>query len=369
MATGAFNPAWYAGSTPKGERLVTSIFSELTLDYQDWLTVTAGLRYDRYRLTGEGDFFSGTIRNPPGVRPTWTRINTHFKVDRSKDMLAPRLSVAVKPWEFMQVFASYGQGFRPPAITETFFGGGHVGDMWANYPGVGLKAEEAATMEIGSNLVFEELLTGSDRLGVKLAWFDTRVKNYIMDAKVMGPIDTNGQETLFSNAAFVNLLDPVSFKGWELSADYDAGYVFGQLAYTYVKADLGSKRYDPFPLGSWVGYPETDMGSNGNAGMFYQGPPRHKLAASIGTRLFDQRLELGLRFRFEQQKNADTWMSTRQPILRLYDAWASLQLSKHATLHLAVENLRDTVYYEMFGSGTGVLGPGRTVIGTLSVSF
>lgn len=373
-AVGDFDPAWYAGSTPKGSRLVGSVFSEITLDYQHWLQLTAGLRYDYYHLKGSGEFYVGSIRNPPGVRPPVTRINTSFDVDRSKGVLAPNLTLAIKPVEPLQLYASYGFGFRPPAITESFFSGGHVGNMWANYPGVSLKAEEATTVEVGANLIFRNLMTDSDFLGLKLSWFDTRVDNYIVDAKVMGPVDTVGGG-LFGNAAFVNLTNEVSFKGHELSLDYDAGIAFAQLAYTHTEVDLGARTYNPFPLGSWVGYPDTSLGQPasgagiGLVNIFYVGPPEDKVMTSLGTRLFNKKVELGIRHRYERVTNSADWMSESQPRLQLWDFWASWQPHDALTLRLSVDNLRDINHLEPMGSGYAYVGPGRTVIGAVTFTF
>lgn len=374
-AVGNFDSAWYAGSTPKGKRLVTSVFSEATFDYQEWLQLVAGLRYDYYKLEGSGEFFVGSVINPPGVRPPVTRINTSFEVDRSKGVLAPNLKLAIKPIEPLQFYASYGFGFRPPAITETFFSGGHVGNMWANYPGISLKAEEATTIEVGSNLVLESVFRKDDFMGLKLSWFDTRVDNYIVDAKVMGPVDTVSGG-LFANSAFVNLTNEVTFKGHELSLDYDAGVAFAQLAYTHTEVDLGARTYNPFPLGSWVGYPVTELGqpSSGGAGIglvniFYVGPPEDKVITSLGTRLFDKKVELGIRHRYERVTNSADWMSESQPRLQLWDFWASWQPLDALTLRLSVDNLRDTNHLEPMGSGYAYIGPGRTVIGAITFTF
>lgn len=367
---GQFDPAWYAGSTPEGERLLGSLFTELTLGYRDWLQVSSGLRYDWYCIDGSGEFYVGSVANPPGVRPPVTRINTRFEIDRNKGFLAPHLQVAVKPWRFLQLFTSYGLAFRPPAITETLFSGGHVNNMWANYPGVNLLPEEAASFEIGFNITADGLLLPQDQLGVKLAWFDTRIDNYIVNAKVMAPNDLVSGG-LFADAGFVNLLNEVAFDGYELSADYAAGVLFGQLAYTRVNADLGAKRYDPFPLGSRVGYPPTELGQGSNdlSDLFYTGPPDLKLALSAGLRGFGDRVELGYRFRYEEQNTSSDWMSTNQAYLRLHDLWAAWKPQPWLTLRLSVDNLLDVTYLEMFGSGGGSYGPGRTVLGTVALKF
>lgn len=53
--------------TPKGDRAMGSLFARLDYDYDNWLNLNAGLRYDRYRLRGETGlntrtFIIGTTR-------------------------------------------------------------------------------------------------------------------------------------------------------------------------------------------------------------------------------------------------------------------------------------------------------------------
>lgn len=53
--------------TPKGDRAMGSLFTRLDYDYDNWLNLNAGLRYDRYRLRGETGlntrtFIIGTTR-------------------------------------------------------------------------------------------------------------------------------------------------------------------------------------------------------------------------------------------------------------------------------------------------------------------
>lgn len=47
--------------TPKGDRALGSLFARLDYDYDDWLNLNAGLRYDRYRLRGDTGFNARTF--------------------------------------------------------------------------------------------------------------------------------------------------------------------------------------------------------------------------------------------------------------------------------------------------------------------
>ncbi|ALM84378.1 TonB-dependent receptor [Bordetella sp. N] len=362
---------WFTGATPKGERTVSSGFAEAALTRDDWLELTGGLRYDWYGLKGDGNMYVGSIANAPGVRPTATNLYTHFSVNRSQAAVAPKVSLALKPTQHVQFFASWGKGLRPPAITESLMWGMHTGDSFPYYPNPNLREERSTNWEIGTNLRFDELLTRNDKLRVKAAWFDTRVKNYITQARIMSPISASG-ESLFGPFAYVNLQHPFHTKGLELQADYDTGDVFAELSYTRTLVDAGKGGYNPYPLGSLVGYPGTPLGVPGNAGLWYVMPPKTKIVASGGVRVLDRKLTLGARFRMTTPNaNQSVWLSGSEVYNRtshVYDAWVAYEASKSTTLRLSVENIFDRNYFEMNGA-TYWVAPGRTVMGTVSYRF
>lgn len=367
---------WFTGPTPEGRRTVASGFAEATLDHDNWLQLIAGLRYDWYRIDGDGEIYVGSLQNPPGVRPSYTRVFTNFSVKRHDAAFAPKLTLAIRPVPSTQLYASIGNGMRPPTISETLQQGMHSGNMFPFYPNPGLDAERSRNWEVGMNLIFQDVATQGDALRIKAAWFNSKVRNYITGASIMSPTATAGCYGLLCPSAAVNLLDPARFQGLELDIDYDAGIAFGRLSMTRVQADLGSQRYDPFPLGSWTGYPENSMGNSTNAnqtlgGTLYSGPPRLKLGLSAGVRLLDRKLELGARMRFEKPSGQENYV-WRAPArnVRTYDLWAAWQVSDALLLRLSVDNVADTNYVELTGSGTNYsYGPGRTVVGTLQWKF
>lgn len=374
---GEFQENWFTGATPKGERTVASGFAQMTVDHDDWLQLIGGLRYDWYSLKGSGDMRVGSISNPGGVRPPVTQIYTRFNVDRHAAALAPKLTLSVKPVRHVQLYASYGYGLRPPSITESLMYGMHSGNMFPYYPSPDLKEERSRNWEIGANFSFDNLVARNDRLRIKTGWFNNRVKNYITSAAIMTPVATTGCTSILCPTGHVNLRDPVRFQGLELDLDYDAGTVFGKLSVTRVQANMGSRRYDPFPLGSWVGFPDNSMGS-GNVdgtvsidGLFYSGPPKLKLGVVGGVRLFDRSLELGARMRLEKPSGEEIYaLHAPARNIRTYDLWATWLVNKSLTLRLAVDNLTDKNYLELAGTGGGyTYGSGRTAIATAQWRF
>ncbi|MNY67702.1 TonB dependent receptor [compost metagenome] len=70
--------------------------------------------------------------------------------------------------------------------------------------------------------------------------------------------------------------------------------------------------------------------------------------------------------------NSSVWTEQgeryNQKSWRLFDLWASYQISPNALLRVAINNLRDLNYSEMQG-GSYFVGPGRTATATLSITF
>lgn len=364
--------ALYSGSTPKGKRTVASLFGEANWMHSDWLELTGGLRYDWYGMQGDGRMRVGSLLNPPGVRPPSTTLYTRFAADRHDGAFAPRLSIAVKPVEPIQLFASIGRGMRPPALTEALMWGQHTGSLFPYYPNPDLRAERSRNWELGANGMWDDVLGHGDKLRVKAAWFNNKVHDYVTLARIMSPIDTGGGGIL-GPYAYVNLQDPFRSKGLELQADYDNGVVFGGLNYTHMLVNTGKGGYDSFPLGSLTGYPNNNLGEPGDANIWYVLPPKKTASLSGGVRLLDKALTLGGRVRFQSPStNSSVWTQQgeryNQKSWRLFDLWASYEISPHAVLRVAINNLRDLNYSEMQG-GSYFMGPGRTASATLSIQF
>lgn len=359
------------GGTPRGQRTVMSGFTELELKRGKWLEAAAGLRYDWFGLRGDGLMRVGRIYNGAGARPEYATLYTEFVTNRHDSDVAPSFRLAVRPIDAVQLFATYAHGLRPPSITESFRYGSHPGvTAFPYFPNPNLKAERSRNWEIGANFTLDGLLSANDQFRIKAAWFDTRVENYMVLAAIMSPSATSGQFGMNSPMSFVNLQDDFRSRGLEIQADYDVGVAFASLGYTHSLVDTGSGKYDPFPLGSSVGYPNTTLGNGGGANIWYVLPPVRKVTVSGGVRLLDRRLTLGARMRYEKPAtNTSAWSSNQyaRPY-RIYDAWASYDVNKDLTVRLSVQNLLDENYAEMSGI-TYWIAPGRTVMASLNWRF
>lgn len=364
-SAGGGEPSWFSGPTPEGERSVASLFSQARFAHFEGIELIAGLRYDYFRLKGDGEMYVGSVANPPGTRPPSTSLYSDFGVARHDGFVSPTLTAAWQLTQPLQVFASYGRGVRPPAITESLMWGSHVGNSFPFFPNPGLEPERSSNWEVGANLRLPDLIRDGDRLRLKAAWFDTRVDNYITQGFIVGPADAAGTGMAIG---FVNLDDEVRFRGLELQAEYDLGVAFAELSWTRTLHDLGRGGYNPYPLGSITGYPPTGYGEPNGGGMIYLLPPRKKATLSTGVRLFDRRLTLGARARYEDNDGRGGTMYEDVVDWTVYDLWASYQPNNTLTLRLAVDNLRDRNYAELNGTSYWI-APGRTVTGTLSLRF
>jgi len=381
QTSGEGSARWFTGPTPKGDRTVASIFTEATLEPVPWFQAIGGLRYNWYTLSGKGEIFSGTLNNPLGVRPQQTDYYTNFETKRHASSFAPKLTLSLKPVEQWQVYASGGYSTRPPGLTETLMGGAHTGNTLAYFPNPTLKEERARTWEVGTNLMFDGLLTSRDKLRMKATWFNNRVKNYTTLAPITKPTDTYRVNGLQGSGSwsYVNLQDPFRSKGLELTLDYDAKVAFATINYTHLLSDPGKGGYDPFPLGSVTGFPAAASinGRSGDSNLWYMLPPRKSLAISGGVRLLEQKLELGARFRLNSPAKNNSLLFTagdglngngRLTTSHTWDLWASYEPTSNVTLRLSVENLMNQAYTEMNDSNY-YLAPGRTVIGSISYRF
>ena len=144
--------------------------------------------------------------------------------------------------------------------------------------------------------------------------------------------------------------------------------LFAELNYTKMNVDLGKGGYDPFPLGSQVGYPETSMGQAGSGSLNYIPPPKHSGALTLGLKLFEDTLKLGARMRYED--NDGRGGSAYEDVVdwQVYDFWLEYQFTSQFKLRMSVDNLTDLNYAEANGTSYWI-APGRTATAQLTATF
>ncbi|MGA4633432.1 TonB-dependent hemoglobin/transferrin/lactoferrin family receptor [Pseudomonas solani] len=364
------------GVTPKGTREMASLFTGLGYRYDDWLQINGGLRYDRYHLEGH-------TRLMP-YRDFYNRLTTQsYDVDEERGHFSPTFSIAVNPGlDWLQLFANYGKGWRPPAITETLMNGTHIGDAASKmYPNPFLKPEESRTWEVGFNLFKEGLFLPEDKLTGKVAYFDTKVDDYMFMSLEAGLPNTSYNS--LGTSAFVNSLSPARFKGVEYELEYDTERWYTGLTYTHMigKNDLCYKVWYLGPSAVATGQEWRDnlvkcgfmMGSAEHM-------PMDRGSWHGGLRFFDKKLDIGLRARYSEgffetysERRAAGEEDVYPLIWKSYVVWdfySAYRVSDNLTLRLSVENLRDRAYVVPMGDAlAATMGRGRTAQGTVEIRF
>lgn len=338
--------SWFAGAMPIGTRNVYSAFSNAAYDVTNWLNVAGGLRYDAYDLSATGLIWDGVS--------TYTQET----FESSGGRWQPSAAVTVSPTDWLDVFATYSEGYRPPAIMENAASGTHIGSSGQFYiPNPYLKPEESTTWELGANLMADDVFLGGDTLRVKAVGFHRTVDHYISLAHV----STVPLQYTMINAGKESVID-----GFELEANYDAGAFFIGGSYTRMNADIDTT-YD-YHYVIIPGVIEGTMESEGGLVVFI--PPEHKASLEAGIRLYDERLQVGGRVTYSGPTVYRGAVGYQSDVdgFTVYDVFGSYAFNEKTKLNFAVNNITDAAYADVLGN-PNYGAPGRTATVSLKVKF
>ncbi|PDT54372.1 MULTISPECIES: TonB-dependent receptor [Sinorhizobium] len=320
-----------------GKNATTGIFNSTTFTY-GIVDLTAGLRYDQFNIDGTGSVSAG---NPLGM-PAGA-----YSVDESDGRLNPSVTLAVNATEWLQPYVTYAETSRAPTVNEIFVGGSHPGGFQMFFPNPFLQPEISKGWEIGANINLDDLIATGDSFRLKANYFHNRVDNYITAALANG-----GMQIFFVNNPGISTV-----QGFELQAAYDAGYVFGDLAYTHTESDLPSQ-VNGFGVQSFL--------------------PDDIVSATLGARfLEEQRLTVGTRIHavsnaFIGEENAGASGSATVPGYGLVDLFANYKFENGLELTGSVTNVFDKTYTpasSTIAGSTVDTGRGRTFLVTAKAKF
>ncbi|HEY0340776.1 MAG TPA: TonB-dependent receptor, partial [Steroidobacteraceae bacterium] len=325
-----------AGTTPGGRRSVASGFAQATLGW-NIVQVIGAVRYDSYSLTGSGNNQTGGITGLPAGP---------YSIDKSTGAASPKITLTVNPLAPWMLYASYGLGFRPPALTETLMEGAHPGLGFLRFvPNPDLDPERTHGWEAGSKLAYTNLLAAADTLSFKVDYFRTNISHYIDQTLVPSDqLDFSGGFPIpIDGYYFVNLDGTTVTKGFELEGEYDARWLFARLAYSNILTELGTPDYTGF-------------------GQIVTAPPRSVFSGTAGVRLLGGRLILGERTRAVSRTTGaasdETGVATTVAGYVIEDLFASYQATPHFKLFASVDNLGNREYLDDALATTA--SPGRT---------
>ncbi|WP_250459197.1 TonB-dependent hemoglobin/transferrin/lactoferrin family receptor [Microbulbifer litoralis] len=292
------------------------------------LTLTPGLRYDRYEA--ESAELQGSARDDSAVSPSF--------------------AAALQTADWMTLTASYAEAFRAPGVEEMYTEGTHFcyGDFGFGpicntfLPNPDLEAEEAQNTELRADLQFAGLWNSGDQLSASAAVFRNRVDNFIEQLTV------NPHPSFFfpMNTTYQNV-EEAELEGFELAANYLVGDLELGLSYGQTEGkDLGDDSYlSNIPADKWV----LDIGH-----YFLQRDLKTGLRA---TRASAQ----------EQLPESETREFDGYTLADAYVTWEpATGAARGLKLGLALDNLTDEEYRVAFQELTM---PGRNIKLSASYSF
>ena len=276
---------------------------------------------------------------------------------------SPMLSVSYDLADNHRLFARYARMSRFPSLYEltaaTGSGGLYGSQTVAEYS---LKPEKSTNWEVGYNFNFAPHFTKLRQGDLRLTYYSNKIKNQI---------DTSNMD-----GGMIQYDKAVS-KGLELQSRLDSGRFFASFGGTYRLKHMVCDKGIAFKFDYYYRrVPECLEGGFGLSRFFQSLQPKYSLTLDVGTRFFNEKLELGMRAIHHskaERKNYDKLIAdgagqvyerNGKPYgwhaATLLDAYARYRIGKHIDLNFGVTNLANRYYLDPM-SNTPVPGPGRTI--------
>lgn len=318
---------------PAGKQKISALYTGLTLD-KDIYQLDLNLNYTRSQVEGHKPACSAIEKCFPQGEAT-------LHLDENAFNPSATFSAQVTPW--LQPFVSWSRSSRAPNVQEVFF---------ANEGGISmnpfLKPEKAETWEAGFNVNKKGLLLEEDSFHLKALAYQSRIKDYINSEAFMlcydGMLCNDFQNSFdgFNANVYVNTTSPVTNKGYEIEAGYDAGFAYANISWSKQHTD------QPTSIASTVySFAYSDISDL----------PDYYATLDVGGRLFNQKLTIGslIKFTGKSKRLSTEGISTDSnsvpkesmpdipTVVDLYSTW---QMTDDVLLRFSVQNLTNRDYSE-----------------------
>lgn len=307
-----------------------------------------------------GDLYNRTawIRHQFGEADRW-----RIPQEQRAHSWAPMLSVSYDLADNHRLFARYARMSRFPSLYEltaaTGSGGLYGSETVAEYS---LKPEKSTNWEVGYNFNFAPHFAKLRQGDIRLTYYSNKIKNQIDTSNMDGGMIQ---------------YDKAISKGLELQSRLDSGRFFASFGGTYRLKHMVCDKGIAFKFDYYLQrVPECLEGGFGLSRFFQSLQPKYSLTLDVGTRFFNEKLELGMRAIHHskaERKNYDKLIAdgagqvyerNGKPYgwhaATLLDAYARYRIGKHIDLNFGVTNLANRYYLDPMSS-TPVPGPGRTI--------
>ncbi|MBB4842948.1 hemoglobin/transferrin/lactoferrin receptor protein [Paucibacter oligotrophus] len=287
-------------------------------------------------------------------------------LQRKTAKFAPSFSASYRPSPDSLLYARYAEGYKMPSVFEATRGNHFI------TPNPHLRPEHNRSWELGASMSQRALLSAQDRLSLKLARFDNRVRDYITRS-------SNPETYAFT----MSNMERFETAGWELQSAYDRGDFYAEISGTYYDRARTCDAPSAAALrnlewGAIKNAPDCVDGGFGGSYANTQNPPKFSVNTTLGLRLLDQRLNLGTRVvrnsaplhRLNEKWHSYAYTTQQQyyPATLTVDLFGSYKLSKQAELNLALDNAADRYYLDPLALSP-MPAPGRTLRVDFSARF
>ncbi|MEM9098518.1 MAG: TonB-dependent receptor [Pseudomonadota bacterium] len=307
--------------SPDAKRRFYAGFAQADFEVLPGLTVTPGIRFDYFELEPETTFS-----------------------DRSESQASPKIAVNWRPNDNLQLFASAGQSFRAPSLTELYLDGVHF--VTAGFPlgppgspvftGVNnfvptpdLEPERASQVEVGGRYRIGDVATAGDNLLVAGNVYYSRVDDFIDTVVTFIDPDTT---------TFNFFTGQLEVTGTTVNRNVDA-ILFG------FEAEVAYETPDWFASAGLT----IPRGRQRNGGGELSSIPQDRLVLTGGIYPFDD-VEFGMRATLADGIQAEDVPadSVTTPGYAVFDLFASWQPStgplEGATFSAGIDNFTDRKY-------------------------
>ncbi len=264
----------------------------------------------------------------------------------------PVLSANARISDNGQAYVRYAKTQRMPSMFEST-----VGFSASPLSFYQLKPEKSTNLEIGYSHDLSQWLAADRYADIKVAWFKNEIKNVIDRTPAFVMVNTEKQ----------------TVEGIELQSRYDNGRFFADFSASYFLKNQvcdSSMALQMDPIHGSVNRCVDDGFINSY--LRNMTPPKYSLNLTLGTRLLDEKLELGMRLlhhagsKDNSKKNfgdLPAW-PMNVPVhwgkVTTVDAWLNYQWQKDWQIELVATNLTDQYYLDPL-TRSHFPAPGRTI--------
>ena len=349
-----------------GSRDETSLFAAWQYKPVSTVVFDAGLRHTRFSSRDSRDIVLTDPTSPWCTHSASASACDPLPNDNRQSGTAPVVSLSWEPGHRgLQFYGRYAEAYRMPSLFEST-----TGFSVQAQPEVTLRPEHTRNKELGINFLRAGVLHGNDKLRLKFAYFRNYTKDYLTRTTA-NLWETGGSESALANALVMRNIQGALFQGMELSGAYDLGPVF---------TEFGVTKYHQIEICHEGSYRVANCNDYGIAGSYINNmvPPRWHGNLTLGARLLERKLVLGVRGVFMGQRtpspeyNDDTGRSFLQVVpwhrYKVFDFFASYRVNQRVSVDFNLDNFTDRYYLDALGLGL-IPAPGRTARLGVSVQF